>query len=59
MSIRPKWLRDICSVLFSVYYIVYATEADEKVRRFGHMVYTALTIVLAPSIPRRTDGRDA
>ncbi|CAL1707366.1 unnamed protein product [Somion occarium] len=34
MSIRPKWLRDICSVLFSVYYIVYANEADEKVRRF-------------------------
>lgn len=31
MSIRPKWLNDICSVLFSVYYIIYANEADEKV----------------------------
>ncbi|GJE92194.1 hypothetical protein PsYK624_083470 [Phanerochaete sordida] len=34
MSIRPKWLKDLCSVLFSVYYIIYATEADEKLRRF-------------------------
>ncbi|KAH9948538.1 alpha/beta-hydrolase [Amylocystis lapponica] len=34
MTIRPKWLRDFCSVLFSVYYIIYANEADEKLRRF-------------------------
>ncbi|OBZ68289.1 Hormone-sensitive lipase [Grifola frondosa] len=34
MSIRPKWLKDICSILFSVYYIVYANEGDEKLRRF-------------------------
>ncbi|KAF8125003.1 Alpha/Beta hydrolase protein [Boletus edulis] len=34
MSIRPKWLKDICSVLFSIYYIIYANEADEKLRRF-------------------------
>ncbi|EIW82765.1 alpha beta-hydrolase [Coniophora puteana RWD-64-598 SS2] len=34
MSIRPKWLKDFCSILFSVYYIIYATEADEKLRRF-------------------------
>ncbi|KAJ8522488.1 hypothetical protein ONZ45_g975 [Pleurotus djamor] len=34
MSVRPKWLRDICSILFSVYYIIYANEADEKLRRF-------------------------
>ncbi|KDQ27709.1 hypothetical protein PLEOSDRAFT_1042144 [Pleurotus ostreatus PC15] len=34
LSIRPKWLRDTCSVLFSVYYIIYANEADEKLRRF-------------------------
>lgn len=33
MTIRPKWLKDICSILFSVYYIIYANEADEKVRR--------------------------
>ncbi|KAF5380497.1 hypothetical protein D9615_004574 [Tricholomella constricta] len=34
MSIRPKWLRDICSILFSAYYILYANEGDEKLRRF-------------------------
>ncbi|ESK96573.1 hormone-sensitive lipase [Moniliophthora roreri MCA 2997] len=34
LSIRPKWLRDICSLLFSVYYIIYANEGDEKLRRF-------------------------
>ncbi|KAG6903100.1 hypothetical protein C0995_006287 [Termitomyces sp. Mi166 len=34
MSIRPKWLRDICSILFSIYYIIYANEGDEKLRRF-------------------------
>lgn len=33
MSIRPKWLKDFCSVLFAVYYIIYAHEADEKVSR--------------------------
>lgn len=31
MNIKPKWLRDLCSVLFSLYYIFYANEADEKV----------------------------
>ncbi|KAM6502030.1 Alpha/Beta hydrolase fold [Amanita muscaria] len=34
MSIRPKWLRDICSIIFSVYYIIHANYADEKLRRF-------------------------
>ncbi|KAF8894039.1 Alpha/Beta hydrolase protein [Infundibulicybe gibba] len=34
MSIRPKWLRDICSILFSAYYIIYANQGDEKLRRF-------------------------
>ncbi|KAL1939810.1 hypothetical protein VTO73DRAFT_9510 [Trametes versicolor] len=34
MTIRPRWLRDICSVLFSVYYIIYASEADEKIRKY-------------------------
>ncbi|KAG7098753.1 hypothetical protein E1B28_000662 [Marasmius oreades] len=34
MSVRPKWLRDICSILFSAYYIIYANEGDEKLRRF-------------------------
>ncbi|KZV74437.1 alpha/beta-hydrolase [Peniophora sp. CONT] len=34
MNIRPKWFRDMCSIVFSVYYIIYANEADEKLRRF-------------------------
>ncbi|KAI0630337.1 alpha/beta-hydrolase [Trametes polyzona] len=34
MPIRPRWLKDICSVLFSVYYIIYANEADEKIRKY-------------------------
>lgn len=34
MSVRPQWLRNICSIVFSLYYIFYANEADEKLRRF-------------------------
>ncbi|EIW69571.1 hypothetical protein TREMEDRAFT_30684 [Tremella mesenterica DSM 1558] len=34
MSIRPKWLKDMCSMLFSVYYLIWANEADEVLRRF-------------------------
>ncbi|KAJ7703015.1 Alpha/Beta hydrolase protein [Mycena rosella] len=34
MSIRTGWIRDICSILFSGYYIIYPNEADEKLRRF-------------------------
>ncbi|KAF9520305.1 hypothetical protein BS47DRAFT_1335907 [Hydnum rufescens UP504] len=34
MPIRPKFLRDIISVFLSGYYLVYAREADEKLRRF-------------------------
>ncbi|CDO76538.1 hypothetical protein BN946_scf184769.g2 [Trametes cinnabarina] len=34
MTIRPRWLKDICSVLFSIYYIIYASEADEKIRKY-------------------------
>ncbi|PWW71600.1 alpha/beta-hydrolase, partial [Tuber magnatum] len=33
MRIRTGWLRDICSVVFSLYYLVAAERADEKVRR--------------------------
>ncbi|EED15471.1 lipase, putative [Talaromyces stipitatus ATCC 10500] len=33
MKIRPKWLRDIASMVFSLYYLVAAEQADEKVRR--------------------------
>ncbi|KDQ57823.1 hypothetical protein JAAARDRAFT_35515 [Jaapia argillacea MUCL 33604] len=34
MPVRPKWIRDICSVLFSIYYIIYSNDADEKLRKF-------------------------
>ncbi|KAK8869902.1 hypothetical protein IAR55_000470 [Kwoniella newhampshirensis] len=34
MNVRPKWLKDIVSVLFSGYYLVWATEGDEVLRRF-------------------------
>lgn len=34
MNIQPKWLRDIMSMIFSAYYIVYANEADEKLRKY-------------------------
>lgn len=33
MHIRPKWLRDISSMVFSVYYLFCAEQADEKVRK--------------------------
>lgn len=29
MAIRPKWLKDICSVVFSAYYLLWASEGDE------------------------------
>ncbi|WVR05070.1 hypothetical protein IAU60_002082 [Kwoniella sp. DSM 27419] len=34
MSIRPKWLKDICSMLFTGYYLIWASEGDEVLRRF-------------------------
>lgn len=33
MKIRQKWLRDISSVMFSVFYMFAAEQADEKVRK--------------------------
>ena len=33
LSIRKKWIRDIASILFSVYYLIFAEAADEKVRK--------------------------
>src|SRR5579859_7997537 len=33
LPIRRKWIRDIASILFSVYYLVFAEAADEKVRK--------------------------
>lgn len=32
MHLRPKWLRDMASMVFSVYYLFCAEQADEKVR---------------------------
>nr|XP_018263969.1 hormone-sensitive lipase [Kwoniella dejecticola CBS 10117]OBR86127.1 hormone-sensitive lipase [Kwoniella dejecticola CBS 10117] len=34
MSIRPKWLKDISSMVFTGYYLLWATEGDEVLRRF-------------------------
>lgn len=31
MDIKPKWIRDIFSVAFTGYYLLFASEADEKV----------------------------
>ena len=33
MRIRRKWLRDLASVVFSLYYLIAAEQADEKVRK--------------------------
>lgn len=33
MHVRPRWLRDISSVVFTLYYLVCAEQADEKVRK--------------------------
>ncbi len=33
MRIRKKWLRDFCSITFSLYYLIAAEQADEKVRK--------------------------
>lgn len=38
MKIRTKWLRDIASVVFSLFYLVAAERADEKVRKVRGMV---------------------
>lgn len=33
MPIRPMWVRHIASSLFSIYYLLFANQADEKVRK--------------------------
>ncbi|KAL6855415.1 hypothetical protein ACO1O0_006561 [Amphichorda felina] len=38
MRIRTKWLRDIASILFSLFYLVAAERADEKVRKVRGML---------------------
>ena len=33
MKIRKKWIRDLASIAFSIYYLIAAEQADEKVRK--------------------------
>ncbi|RMY45477.1 hypothetical protein D0863_16036 [Hortaea werneckii] len=33
MHLRPKWLKDLASVIFTLYYLVCAEQADEMVRK--------------------------
>ncbi|RAO66802.1 uncharacterized protein BHQ10_002814 [Talaromyces amestolkiae] len=33
MKVRPKWLKDIASMVFTAYYLIAAEQAEEKVRR--------------------------
>lgn len=33
MKIKQKWLRDLCSFVFSIYYMACAEQAEEKVRK--------------------------
>ena len=33
MNMRPKWLKDMASIVFTIYYLVCAEQADEKVRK--------------------------
>ncbi|EJD02859.1 alpha/beta-hydrolase [Fomitiporia mediterranea MF3/22] len=37
LSIRPKWLRDICSIGFFMYYLFNGDEAEGKVRRLREL----------------------
>ena len=38
MRIKSKWLRDLASMVFSVFYMVAAERADEKVRKVRGML---------------------
>jgi hypothetical protein len=31
MSIKPKWLKDIASLAFTAYYLIFARQADDVV----------------------------
>lgn len=51
MNIRQKWLRDICSIVFSLYYIIFANEADEKVRsQLHHSLWELTGLQLQPQL---------
>jgi hypothetical protein len=46
MRIRKKWMRDACSLLFTVYYLFAAERADEKVDSLAPgLVYVVLLTV--------------
>ncbi|MCJ1309130.1 hypothetical protein MMC25_002785 [Agyrium rufum] len=38
MRIRKKWLRDLASMVFTLYYLIAAEQADEKVRKVRGML---------------------
>ncbi|QLI67737.1 Hormone-sensitive lipase [Metarhizium brunneum] len=38
MKIKVKWMRDLASILFSLFYLVAAERADEKVRKVRGMI---------------------
>ncbi|TWU74058.1 hypothetical protein ED733_003362 [Metarhizium rileyi] len=38
MKIKAKWLRDLASILFSLFYLIAAERADEKVRKVRGMI---------------------
>lgn len=38
MRIRRKWMRDLASIVFTVYYMIAAEQADEKVRKVRGML---------------------
>jgi len=38
MRIKPKWARDLCSMVCSIYYLFAAEQADEKVRKVRGML---------------------
>ncbi|KAF4977563.1 hypothetical protein FZEAL_5934 [Fusarium zealandicum] len=38
MKIRSKWLRDLASIVFSLFYLAAAEKADEKVRKVRGMI---------------------
>jgi hypothetical protein len=59
MTVRPKWLRDICSVLFSIYYIIYATEAQEKVHPIMTEEASAHVFRTDPAVQGRPYCRNA
>ena len=40
MRLRPRWLRDIASFVFSLYYILRSEEADNKARRILPTYYS-------------------